>query len=511
MSNALTFSSFVQASQGLTDYSPLTLEGDKLSFRSWGVKDYFIQPQEQNRKVVQAFKEVLLAHYGQRRVDRICRKYHLDIDSLIKTGSPLLPSHIDTISIGVSEVFTKDLCEEGGSKAKWLTPQQIHAKVEKLREHAFTKENDRFSFWRLPIISSLIRGSLLSFDQKKSMLWPKLSGISYQTYVETLSKRIGGLEPEDGSLIPAPSSQGTDYFKVYKRIVKDGLVAYALKPVSSFSLLRPLIVFRPTSTTLAAHDAPQTWLTDFELRIGSSGYLEAKNELSALMADPDFCPPGKKVDVTGYSLGAVHTQRFLADQWKRVDRAFCFNGPSVESSLAEKFARDVNATPSSSEEAAFSIQVFRTRDDLAHQVGDKHIGWGVSHPKVHREVLEVDFIERPMETRFSVRPYLTRHVHLFLLDRSSPFVAQRHQKESIDMQLDNTSFGSAGKYWEGLRVTLGSLFLYPLILVIHKVALFSHKYFHVSLFTYSAQRYDYFSFFRSRLVSLLPSGSESIS
>jgi len=294
-------------------------------------------------------------------------------------------------------------------------------------------------------------------------------------------------------------------------MVKDGLVAYALKPVSSFSLLRPLIVFRPTSTTLAAHDAPQTWLTDFELHIGSSGYLAAKSELSAVMTDSDFCPPGKKVDVTGYSLGAVHTQRFLADHWKRVESAFCFNGPSVESSLAEKFASEVNATPPSSEEASFSIQVFRTRDDLAHQVGDKHIGWGVSHPKVRREVLEVDFVERPIDTRFSVRPYLARHVHLFLLDRSSPFVAQRHQKETIDKHLDNTSFGSAGKYWEGLRVTMGSLFLYPLLLAVHKVAFFSHKYFHISLFTYSAERYDYLSFFKSRVVSLLPSGSESIS
>lgn len=512
MSDVLTLSSFVQAAHGLSNYHPLMLEGNKISSRSWKMQDFFKQPKAQNRKVMHLFKQAIYTEYGQKRIDRICKKYNLDLDALEQSGSPLLASHVDQISIGMSEVFAKDLCEDSDSKAKWLTPQQIHAKVERLRAGALTQENERLSFWRLSLVKMFIGEGSFSFDRTKSMLWSKLSGISYQTYLETLSKRMGSLELEEGALLPAPSSQGsTDYFKVHKKIIKDGLVAYALKPVSSFSLLRPLIVFRPTITTLLAEDAPQTWLNDLEVHMGSIGYESAKSQLSAIMADPSFCPEGKKVDVAGYSLGALHAERFVAANWKKIERAYFFNGPSVEVSLAEKFAKEVNAVPVDSEDFSLSLQVFRTRDDLAHLVGEKHIGWGVSHPKVRREVLEVDFVERAAATRFSIISYVARHMHLFLLNRSFPFVAQRHQNEGVDAQLDNTTNGSPGKYWEKIRVTIGSLLLYPMIFIVHKVFFFTHRYFHFSLFRYSAPKYDYSSFFKSKVVSSFISGSESIS
>lgn len=490
MSARLNFIDFVSASREASVFDALLIGGDKVVSHSYDVKDFFGMRKLENRKVWKLFKETLEAEFGSKRVERICKRYNINIPVLEASAAPLYRNTIEKIRIGVSEVFTSDLGSH--SQVKWLTPEQIASKVSFLRQQALAKESPEEAQWYSPFLRSFFRDSNLFFDKNKCLLWPHFIRSSFRGYLELLTKWMGYLELQEGSLVPAPAVDGTtDHYEVYKKISAAGLVAYALRPVSSFSSLKPLMVFRPTVTNLSGQDILYTALNDFASRIGSIGYDAAKEELAALVSDPAFCPPGRKIDVAGYSLGGVHLQRLLADHWTRIDRAFSFNAPSVDCDLAEKFANEINAQPHDSNEIPSRIEVFRTRGDLAHYVGEKHLGWGVKHPKVHRDLLEVDFVERDAEDHFSIVATLARHMHLFLLNRDVFFVAQRQPRARIDEQLDNTPVTSPGKYWEHLRKTVGGFVIFPLVYVVNSVFLALHKYLHISALRYSAPQQEY--------------------
>jgi hypothetical protein len=71
-----------------------------------------------------------------------------------------------------------------------------------------------------------------------------------------LSKSIAANDLQEGEVIPAPyCSSSQEYYRVFKTICAEGLVAYALKPLSSSSLCRPLLVFRPTVLKTTQRDA----------------------------------------------------------------------------------------------------------------------------------------------------------------------------------------------------------------------------------------------------------------
>lgn len=510
MSAKINFTDFVSASKGAALFDPLSVVGEKIVSRSYDVKDFLGLRKKDNRKVWKLFKEALLAEFGSNRVERICKRYNIDIPTLEASAAPLYCNTIEKIRIGVSEVFLSDL--GSCSEVKWQSPEQISRKVSSLRRHALADESEQQTRGYSFFFRSFFRDSHVFFDRNKCLLWPKFSRASFRSYLELLTKWMGYLELQEGSLVPAPTVQGAiDSYEVYKKISVQGLVAYALRPISSFSSLKPLLVFRPTVTHVLGQDILYTVLNDFESNLGSMGYKAAKGALAALVADPAFCPRGQKIDAAGYSLGGVHMQRLLADHWRRVDRAFTFNAPSVDSALADNFAAEINAEPADSDEVPSRIEIFRTQGDLAHFVGEKHLGWGITHPKVHRDLLEVDFVEREAEDRFSLVASLARHIHLFLLDRKLFFVAQRLARESIDAQLNNTSVASAERHWEQLRKTLGGFVLFPLVYVANKIFFALHKYFHISLLRYSSPRQEYISSLQRAVAQIYPRENENTS
>src|SRR5690348_3167041 len=92
-------------------------------------------------------------------------------------------------------------------------------------------------------------------DKEKQLLFSDVTNLSPEAWIERFSKTIASRELIEGQIIPAPGRNGgIDYFKVYRKIAGDGLVAYALKPAASDSTLKPTLIFRPTQWALSNED-----------------------------------------------------------------------------------------------------------------------------------------------------------------------------------------------------------------------------------------------------------------
>ena len=488
MTIEISFSDFIRVAEDPLHKGPLVVEGGQLRARSYDYKDLLALRKRENQLVWREFNRAITAEFGKKRVDRACKRYQIDPVQLENKGSPLDDRIVGLFRVFASEVFCDDLTTDADEGAQWLPPDEIQRKVEALRAHSFISDVGSIDYFSACLVAPRFNQVALAFDRNKALLWPKLFNTTYEAYLEMLSKYLGRVEFEEGALLPAPSVQlDKEYYKVTKKIVGEGLMAYALQPLSAFSSLKPLLLFRPTTPNIVAEDAPLTWLNDFEIRIGTIGYNACKDQLTALINNPSFCPEGACIDIAGFSLGGAHMQRFLVDHWRKVGRAFSFNAPSVESFLAERFATELNAEPENTRDSFLSIEVFRTRDDIAHCVGEKHVGWGITHPNVQRRLIEVDFVEREQIPRFTFQGADARHARVFFHDQNVQFVAQRHLRETIDVELDNTDARRA-KFWERLHLTLGNLILFPLVFLVHMVSFLFHKYLHVSLFRYSAPR-----------------------
>ncbi|MCX6990193.1 MAG: hypothetical protein NTX49_03910 [Chlamydiae bacterium] len=511
MGSEITFSDYIRVSGDPLHKGPIVVDRGQLRARSYDYKDLLGLRKGENQLVWREFNRAIIEEFGRKRVDRACKRYQIDPVQLENNGTPLDHRIVGLFRVFASEVFCDDLTTDSDQGVQWLPPAQIHRRVEDLREKSYLSNFDSINSFSACLAAPRFNEVALAFDENKALLWSTLFTNTYQSYLEVLSKRLGRIELEEGALLPAPSLHSEkEYYKVTKKIVAEGLVAYALQPVSAFSSLKPLLIFRPTTPNIAAVDAPLTWLNDFEIHIGSIGYNACKEQLTALINDPSFCPEGVCIDVAGFSWGGAHMQRFLADHWKKVGRAFSFNAPSVEASLAERFATELNAEPENARDNFLSIEVYRTRDDLAHSVGEKHLGWGVTHPKVQREFIEVDFVEREQLPTFTFQGANTRHVRAFFHEQNVQFVAHRHLQETIDAELNNTD-ATRPKFWERLHLTLGNILLFPLVYMVHMVSLCFHKYLHVSLFRYSAPRVSTASIIQNALPQRLFNVAERIS
>ena len=196
-----------------------------------------------------------------------------------------------------------------------------------------------------------------------------------------------------------------------------------------------------------------------------------------MMEDPSFFGGHDKIEIAGYSLGGTHAQRFLADHWKKVSQAVFFNDPSVNSSLADRFADQVNRAPLTGERQ-LSISIYRTKNDVAHCVGEKHIGCGVTHPEVAIEVVDLDHAVRQQLSRIDL------HAQRFFDRIKQQFIASRYENSELNSQLDNFKRHPDVFWWESLR-NRSRHFLYPIFLAIHKVSRCMSRYLGMSPFRYS--------------------------
>jgi hypothetical protein len=429
---------------------------------------------------------------GESRFKRILARRSINIKDKISQGSPLTKRIVEALLMGSVKVFQEDFEKSKDLDLRWLIPSELNNQVE--RFHRFLPDK-KLNFTKVSIdlfLEYFSKDIICSQDMLSYRLWKLLSKKNHHEYMEYLSKSIAENDLQVGEVIPAPySSTLQEYYRVFKTIYAQGLVAYALKPISSFSFSKPLLVFRPTVLKPSQSDAFYTLLNDLEDRLGSMGYQAARDELTELLNDTEFKSPDAKIDVLGYSLGGNHAQRFLFDHYSQVSSLYTVNAPSVESALAEDFADRINNLPHSSEDAKFKIIALRVKDDLAHFVGQKHLGLGINHPLSKREFLQLDFTRSSSsEKKFFVIDKMERHLDVFLSQPDASFVAERHLAEEFDRNLDNTN-NSDAVFWENLRTTVGSKIALPILKIFNAIFLFCHTYLHFSPFTYSAPRYKY--------------------
>ncbi len=397
--------------------------------------------------------------YGDRRVERVFEQYNIDPALHKKQAIRLTERHIHMLEIGVSQILLTDLQEAAGDVAQ-LTPLEIASKVEELVP--FPENRLRKKPGELYGAPSE-RRAFFSFDrylldQENQILLDihDIANLSPKAYLERLSKVLVAREFSKGQVVPARTKDGIDFYSVHEKISSgDGLVAYAFKPISHSSTLKPLLVFRGSPYHPAAEDFLETWLNNAQKDIGSLGYGSSRGALAALAYDQEFCPQGKKLTVCGFSLGGTHAQRFTADHIEKVDELITFNAPSIDEQTARMVAVKLNGIPSG-QLPPLKVRIYRAVGDVCHYAGDQHLFCGV-RPRDEINIRLVELTPKEKISRNKIhgwRPFDNTETY-------KNYGKRTVRGWSLDGELDNSQRGPDVLWYERLRVFIGYYLIYP--------------------------------------------------
>jgi hypothetical protein len=374
----------------------------------------------------------------QRKIQTIFQKYAVDSQVLEKR-------HLDMALVALSSLYLEDL----GDNPDAGSSKEIVKKVEAFIEKA--PFNRHFVLGKLSSFYEVLVADSLFLEKERVFSLYQLSKFqAEEAYFEYLTREVVSRELEEGMIVPA--LLGRDYYYVYRKINQEGLVGYALKPISKDSEEKPILCFRPTQMNLSAVDhVLSTFLEDLDHKgVGCPGFSAAKKELSALMKDEGFRKAKEQIIIAGYSLGGAHAQHFLAseDNWKNVFRAFFFNDPGVDQNTAHRFARKINH-PDVAHLPKPVLSLFRTKGDLADHHGEKHVGEGVlpfSGAKMELTLSIPSLFASRLDRHFT--RYLDRDVERIYFDLNDP---KHHHL------LNNAKRGDRVRFWEPLRRWIGYL------------------------------------------------------
>lgn len=412
-------------------------------------KSFSYEAREQNKTTWNVFRESLINTLGKRKFDWICHRYRgkLNFTQMQRSGQPLLPEHVELFSVGASQVLARDVKARFPAKIKTFSRQELSDRIQHIQPFPLVGS------YRDPLTISGSPGSLFAYffhdkllmDKEKQLLFSDVERLSFPAWQERFCKVTINRELIEGQLIPAPGQDGRiDYYKVYRKIgTGHGLVAYALKPAVSDSTLKPLVVFRPSQWAPSNEDAIETYLNDVQRNVGEMGWEAAKGSLKRLMSDPHFRRNNEKVSLAGYSLGGVHAQYFLAAHSANVAHAVFYNDPNADDYTAERFAKKMNGSPRRDE--PLNIQIFRMKGDICHHIGGKHVGWGVDHPDVNIQLMELDH-----ENKQIAAIYL--HSHRIFDNATFPYQMQCYEDtEQLFNLLDSSKAGPDAFWYEKTR------------------------------------------------------------
>lgn len=461
MSVRLNFGNFHSVASSGNERDIIAIQDDDLSLFS--SKKFGSPPPETNRRTWTALIDAAEKQYGASRVERVWKFYKIDPQKMIRQNKPLTVSHVHMLEVGTMKVRMNDLRKKiGGTSVAYSRPAEIADAVRSMT---------RYSASPLRLTARNIHGaptrttSFFSYDpylmdQELQALFKDVGNLSRNAYIERLNKAIISRELPEGTLIPAPSADKSgypEYYVVYKCISKgDGLVAYALKPVSKHTSLKPMVVFRPSPYHPSGLDFLETWLNNMQKNMGWLGYQTARGALGQLMYDPEFCSLNQPISVCGYSLGGVHAQLLIADYYERVGEAIFFNSPSIDADTAEMFAVKINALPHLN--FPMRVRIYRTKGDVSHYANEKHLFWGVHHNNVDIKLTEI----MPDDNLTAKQSHGWRHF-------DSPIKAYKkkviEQGPELDKQLNNRQRGEDVMWYENMRLLFGSYIIYPILFV----------------------------------------------
>ena len=409
---------------------------------------------QQNNATWKVFRESLTEIIGNKKFDWICHRYRnrLNFPQREASGDALQPQHVELFSVGSSQMLECDIEDRFNKrKLKTFSRQELTDKMRKLQPFpilgAYQDPSKLSSLWT-SLLSFFVHDKLL-MDKKKQWMFSDIKNLNFPSWLERMCKRLVNLELIPGQIIPAPGHDGSiDYYKVYRKVTTgDGLIAYALKPAVGNSSLKPLIVFRPTQWSFSNEDAFESYYNDVQPHVGEVGFKGAEEELNKLMADSHFRKEKEKISIAGYSLGGAHGQYFLAAHADHISHAVFYADPSVDPAVAEQFAEEMNKKPRRKE--PLNIQIYRIKGDPCSYVGGKHVGWGITHPDVNIQLVEIDHYEKTASTLqlHSHRLFDTHHISY----RMQSFKNQTH----LFQHLDNSKRGLNVYWYEKMRLLWG--------------------------------------------------------
>lgn len=461
---------FIDAAKRAAPYQLLVASNNEILIRH-SIKKIFFRysltetMREENRKTWEAFNQAIKNIFGNERIARF-RKYGVDLQACEKSGVPFFARYAEMAAVIGSDVRTSDMKHQfGNEKLKYLTAKEIEDRMRRLNPVPYIgKCCPVEQIYGSPTEwTALFRFDPFLGDKERLHLCTGLSSLSHpDAYLERWAKSLVNREMVEGIIVPAPTSEGLDYYKVYRKIaLGGGLVAYALKPLSIYSSLKPMLIFRPSQFALSGEDFPETWMNDAQLKFGKWGYSSAKKELMKLMDDPKFYRPTKKIIAAGFSLGGGHLQRFLVDHALKVSKAVFFNDPSLEKNAAETFANRMNSLPRLNDK--IWIKIYRTVGDITHYLGEKHLFWGVKHPDIDIEISEID----PLPEDKITGSYL--HSHRFLDAAEQRYKQRVYRCDELDAQLDNVQRGKDVIWYEKARRSFPVRFVYSYMCTVYLI------------------------------------------
>ena len=205
MRGKMSFLDYVYVANNFLYEGPIVLERGQLRARSYDYKDFLGHRKRENQITWQSFHRAINAEFGIARVYRACKRYNINLVELANKGSPLDRRIVGLFQAFASEVFCSDLACDSDLGIQFLTPLQIHTKVQSLRNHSSMDDLDEPQTFPFCLVAPSFNRTALAYDKAKALLWPKLFNATYPSYLELLSKYIGQIELEEGSILPAPT------------------------------------------------------------------------------------------------------------------------------------------------------------------------------------------------------------------------------------------------------------------------------------------------------------------
>ena len=433
-----------------------------------------------------AFLAAAEQRFGADRVERVWNFYGIDPQKLIREKKPLKAGYVHMLEVGTMKIHLADLRQKIGRGVADNPPGFIETRIKEMIP--FPRFPLKMEACKIPgsptKTSSFFSYDPYLMDQELNALLKDVGSLSQKAYHERLTKSIISRELPEGMIVPAPCPHARgkiDYYVVYKCVSKgDGLVAYALKPLSKHSFLSPMLVFRPSPYHPSGLDFLETWLNNMQRDIGWLGYHTARGALGKLVHDRKFCPPNRKIIVTGYSVAADHAQLFIADYYERVKEAIFYNGPSIDGETAEMFAVKMNARLRAS---PMKVRIYRNKEDVVCSAGRKHLFWGVRN-----RAIDVKLVEFESKEPLTAKQAHGRR-HFDTPNGDAGFIRKVFTKgPELDKQLDNSERGFDVKWYEGKRLIWGSYIIYPTLLFWSRLFQFLERKLGITIFRHTPKR-----------------------
>lgn len=465
MSAYVRISQFIFATQQAiagqrTGFLSLSQNGELVTFST----SFSSQTQELNRRTWRVFRENFVAIVGQSKYDWICQRYQKQYSfaRLEDLGKPLLPEHIEIFSIGCAQAVFNGGNEGRAFEPPRFTRQEWTKCIDGMqipfvdREKIGVEEGVSSSFSYFGSIFSSHDPSVLDRRKMTFCSYVKEHGeeLSRDAWLEKFSREVVSQELIIGQVFPVSGERGgLDYYRVYRKVSSGhGLMAYALQPCASDSTMPPLIIFRPTQWYLSSEDAVETVLDDFQPHVGELGWKKTSYLLKDLMEDREFRLPEQKIAIAGFSLGGAHAQYFFAEHFSEVKEATFYSNPGVDRETVESAANQINAMDRRQGDP-LKIKIFRTVGDVCHYVGEKHMGWGITHPDVQIELIEHSLPCPHLIEGWFARGVGSVNLHTTPVLTCPGAVHERtlNEKGDLDQELDHSQRGMEVWWYEHTR------------------------------------------------------------